>query len=55
MSSAASDVPKRQGTHNHNQSFPRRAGDNATLSWGHTPGDMARVEANYKKILAALS
>lgn len=40
--------------HYHNHIFPRRDGDDARFNWDHTPGDMARIEANYKKIMAAL-
>lgn len=40
--------------HYHTHIFPRRLNDGAMLNWGHTPGDMARVEEAYRKILAAL-
>jgi histidine triad (HIT) family protein len=40
--------------HYHCHVFPRRQGDEARLNWTQTPGDMARIEGNYNKILAAL-
>jgi histidine triad (HIT) family protein len=40
--------------HYHCHVFPRRQGDSAPLNWPHTPGDMARIEDNYKKIMAAM-
>lgn len=40
--------------HFHFHIFPRDEGDDAKLNWGHKPGDMGRVEANAKKIVAAL-
>ncbi|MDP6345115.1 MAG: HIT family protein [Alphaproteobacteria bacterium] len=41
--------------HYHVHIFPRQLNDMALLNWGHRPGDMARVEATYKKILAAMA
>lgn len=40
--------------HYHCHVFPRRQDDGAPLNWGHTPGDMGRIEQNHEKILAAL-
>ena len=40
--------------HYHMHIFPRRAGDDAKLNWSQTPGDFERIEANCKRILAAL-
>ncbi|MDA1100229.1 MAG: HIT family protein [Proteobacteria bacterium] len=40
--------------HFHTHIFPRRLNDGAMLNWGHTPGDMARIEEVYNKIMAAL-
>ncbi len=41
--------------HYHSHIFPRLLNDGALLNWGHTPGDMARVEEVYKKIMAELN
>lgn len=40
--------------HYHMHVFPRRSGDNASLSWGHTPGDMTRIKDHHARILAAI-
>lgn len=40
--------------HYHCHVFPRRLNDGALLNWGYTPGEMARIEETYKKIMAAL-
>ncbi len=40
--------------HFHTHIFPRRLNDGAMLNWGHAPGDMARIEEAYKKIMAAM-
>lgn len=40
--------------HYHMHIFPRRENDDASLNWGHNPGDMDRIKANYEKIMAAL-
>lgn len=41
--------------HYHSHIFPRLLNDGALLNWGHTPGDMARVEEVYNKIMAELN
>jgi histidine triad (HIT) family protein len=40
--------------HFHTHIFPRRRDDGAMLNWGHTPGDMGRIEAVYNKIMAVM-
>lgn len=40
--------------HYHMHVFPRRDGDEASLNWGHNPGDMERIKSNHEKILSAL-
>ena len=40
--------------HFHTHIFPRRLDDGAMLNWGHTPGDMGRIEAVYNKIMAVM-
>jgi len=40
--------------HFHVHILPRRIGDELKMNWGHTPGDMAAIKANYEKIKAAL-
>jgi len=40
--------------HYHCHVFPRHGDDDALLNWGHRPGDMARIEANHRQILAAM-
>ncbi len=40
--------------HLHIHIMPRRAGDNVSLNWGYTPGDMKEIEAIYKRLKAAM-
>ncbi len=40
--------------HFHIHILPRVEGDDLRLNWGLKPGDMAEIEANFKKIQAAL-
>ncbi|MCW5772069.1 MAG: HIT family protein [Rhodospirillaceae bacterium] len=40
--------------HFHIHILPRRNGDGLKMNWGHAPGDMAAIKANYEKIRAAL-
>ena len=40
--------------HFHTHVFPRSLNDGALLNWGHSPGDMGRIEAVYNKIMAAM-
>ena len=40
--------------HYHTHIFPRTLNDSAMMNWGHAPGDMARIEAVYNKIMAAM-
>jgi histidine triad (HIT) family protein len=40
--------------HFHLHVLPRRVGDGLALNWGHRPGDMARIQAVYEKIKAAM-
>jgi len=40
--------------HFHLHVLPRRVGDELRMNWGHKPGDMARVKANFEKIKAAM-
>lgn len=40
--------------HYHMHIFPRRNGDQASLNWEHSPGDMDRVKANFELIKAEL-
>ena len=41
--------------HYHSHIFPRRLTDGAMMNWGHAPGDMARIEEVYNKIMAELA
>jgi len=41
--------------HFHIHILPRRIGDDLKMNWGHKPGDMAAIKANYEKIRAALA
>ncbi|MDP6873536.1 MAG: HIT family protein [Alphaproteobacteria bacterium] len=41
--------------HYHCHVFPRLLNDGALLNWGHTPGDMARVEEIYNRIMAEMN
>ena len=41
--------------HYHTHIFPRRLNDGAMLNWGHTPGDMGRIEEVYHQIMAAMT
>ncbi len=40
--------------HYHTHIFPRRLNDGALMNWGHTPGDMGRIEEVYNRIMAAM-
>jgi|APSaa5957512535_1039671.scaffolds.fasta_scaffold190088_2 histidine triad (HIT) family protein len=40
--------------HFHTHIFPRSLNDGAMMNWGHTPGDMTRIEKVYKQIMAAM-
>jgi histidine triad (HIT) family protein len=40
--------------HLHIHIMPRVAGDNVPLNWEQKPGDMAAIEATYKRLKAAL-
>ncbi len=40
--------------HFHLHVLPRRVGDELKMNWGHRPGDMARIKANFEKIKAAM-
>ena len=40
--------------HFHIHILPRRVGDELKMNWGHKPGDMAAIKADYAKILAAM-
>ena len=40
--------------HYHTHIFPRTLNDGALMNWGHSPGDMGRIEAVYNKIMAAM-
>ncbi len=40
--------------HFHIHVLPRRMGDALAMNWGHKPGDMAAIKANYEKIRAAM-
>ena len=41
--------------HFHIHILPRRIGDELKMNWGHAPGDMAAIKANYEKIRAAMA
>ena len=41
--------------HFHIHILPRRIGDELKMNWGHKPGDMAVIKANYEKICAAMA
>ena len=41
--------------HFHIHILPRRIGDELKMNWGHKPGDMAAIKANYEKIRAAMA
>ncbi len=41
--------------HFHIHVLPRRIGDDLKMNWGHTPGDMAAIKANYERIRAAMA
>lgn len=40
--------------HFHIHILPRHDGDNLSMNWGHTPGDMEEIKAVYEKVLAAI-
>ena len=40
--------------HFHIHILPRHDGDNLSMNWGHTPGDMEEIKAVYEKVLAAV-
>jgi len=40
--------------HFHIHILPRRTGDELKMNWGHKPGDMAAIKADYEKIKAAM-
>ncbi len=41
--------------HCHSHILPHRLTDGVLMSWGYTPGAMARVEEIYNKIMAELN